>query len=395
MRPKSKLIFRIALITLCVFLGYNNVDAATNKKYSLENWPQCVKNKSCYSLCGYTNKISGILGDNYYSAYIYVDYSSDTIKVLEYNKNGENTITMTSTSTNVVMPDTVKNLFFNEGKCPSAAYINNVNKSESNLCFDNNGVNSKCTVNYTGGNQKYVGTSTKEYDYENNVKAYFDSVKQANISCNEFVDSNSKEKSISNYTDSIEKRFKSNKFEGKNIPLIVKKSSAYKSGMKEVENAFVEKCLPNFTAESNDNSNTETSENNADTGTAESNNTVTVDTNTPDTSSSSSNKEEYEINLPEFEGGKMEDCSSILPVSISKALTNIMNFLKYLGPILAALFTIFELARGAVTGKVDGKKIGANFGKRMLAAIAIFFVVMFVGFLLESIGITAPVDCFR
>ena len=108
-------------------------------------------------------------------------------------------------------------------------------------------------------------------------------------------------------------------------------------------------------------------------------------------------KQEYQIDSQDFEGADLNltDCSSILPKGANKIFKNIMDFIKYLGPILASIFTILDLAKGVVSGKVDGKKIGANFGKRMVAAIAIFFVVVLVENMLKAVGITAPVDCFR
>ena len=89
-------------------------------------------------------------------------------------------------------------------------------------------------------------------------------------------------------------------------------------------------------------------------------------------------------------------CSNIFGTNgeIKQILNNIMNFIKYGGPILMLLLTIVDLVKTATSGEdKDFKKVFQNFIKRFIAAALLFFIRDIIYLLFLIVGIANPTDC--
>lgn len=86
-------------------------------------------------------------------------------------------------------------------------------------------------------------------------------------------------------------------------------------------------------------------------------------------------------------------CEAILSKDVQTVLKNILNFVKYFGPILVMAFTILDLIKAAVSGEAgEPKKISIKFIKRLIAAALLFFLPMLVNLLFRIFNINIS-DC--
>ncbi len=73
---------------------------------------------------------------------------------------------------------------------------------------------------------------------------------------------------------------------------------------------------------------------------------------------------------------------------VRKLIKNILDFVKYGGPILMILLTIVDLVKTVTSGDdKDFKKVFQNFLKRFIAAVLLFFINEIVGLLFMIVGI--------
>ena len=85
------------------------------------------------------------------------------------------------------------------------------------------------------------------------------------------------------------------------------------------------------------------------------------------------------------ETSDLKQCTDLLPA----ALQNVLDLVKYGGPILVAIFTIIDLIKASLSGEKDDMKKATNkFGKRLIAAILLFFIPLIVDLIFKFVGIS-------
>ena len=84
------------------------------------------------------------------------------------------------------------------------------------------------------------------------------------------------------------------------------------------------------------------------------------------------------------------NCDALLTEEVQTLLRNILNIVKYAGPILVIVLTIFDLIKASLSGdEGEIKKVSNKFVKRLIAAILLFFIPILIGFLFDFFDITS------
>ncbi len=88
------------------------------------------------------------------------------------------------------------------------------------------------------------------------------------------------------------------------------------------------------------------------------------------------------------------NCYGLLGVQMTKIVNNIFTFVQFAGPILVVVLTIVDFIKAAATGTQDEiKKSSQRFMKRVIAAMALFFVPLICSLFFDLAGITVPENC--
>lgn len=83
------------------------------------------------------------------------------------------------------------------------------------------------------------------------------------------------------------------------------------------------------------------------------------------------------------------DCISLLGEEIERLIKNVLKTIQYLGPILVAILTIFDLIKAALGGEEEEmKKVYQKLVKRLIAAVLLFFIPLLVNFMLDLLNVT-------
>ena len=86
-------------------------------------------------------------------------------------------------------------------------------------------------------------------------------------------------------------------------------------------------------------------------------------------------------------------CDALLPEEVQKIFKDVLNIVKFVGPILVIILTIFDLIKASVSGDPgEMKKVSSKFIKRLVAAILLFFIPILIGIIFDFFDLTAP-DC--
>ncbi len=88
------------------------------------------------------------------------------------------------------------------------------------------------------------------------------------------------------------------------------------------------------------------------------------------------------------------NCYGLLGVQMTKIVNNIFTFVQFAGPILVVVLTIVDFIKAAAAGTQDEiKKSSQRFMKRVIAAMALFFVPLICSLFFDLAGITVPENC--
>lgn len=89
-------------------------------------------------------------------------------------------------------------------------------------------------------------------------------------------------------------------------------------------------------------------------------------------------------------------CSGLLGAEMTEVVNNIFKFIRYLAPVLVAVFTIIDFIKVATSGDQELMKKSTNkFVKRVICAILLFFVPLICQMLFSVAGITVPETCIK
>lgn len=84
------------------------------------------------------------------------------------------------------------------------------------------------------------------------------------------------------------------------------------------------------------------------------------------------------------------DCNALLTPEVQELVRNILNLIKYAGPILVVVLTIFDLIKAALSGDAgELKKVSGRFIKRVIAAVLLFFIPIIIGLIFDFFNITS------
>lgn len=418
MKSTKKIILFILLFSL-ILLKPNIVFATS---YSVDNFPTCVNDGKCVALCGYENRRSDNKND-IYSIYIYYDlenkkilmdwstqpnssgYSNSNDGAFGYNaptttksQNEKNNDIRKKELDNgrINYAENTKKELKENGICPKNGYVEpGTIGNLSEICFDSG--NNKCKTDYLTSIRrvnKFKGSSKLKYDYQYYIKAYFEGNGVTNESnffkdykCDDFL----KDYQSNNIKNKIATDISNNYFHSYPLPDFVENSELYNSEFQKIidnyNNQYKAKCIETI---QNDDSKTDEQKKQEIEGfnsVSEENIQSQID------EAKDLIKEGYRT--PSFSFDNKNSCNAILTTPVSKMLTNVMNFIKFVAPLLVVVFTIIDLVKSVLSGEVDNKKIWQKFIKRLIAAILIFFVVGVVQIILRMLGITTAVDCFN
>ena len=82
------------------------------------------------------------------------------------------------------------------------------------------------------------------------------------------------------------------------------------------------------------------------------------------------------------------DCNGLLTVDAMKFIEEIINYIRIFVPILLIILGVVDFGNAIISQDQDAlKKSGTKFMKRVIAAIAVFFVPLLVKVLLSLPGI--------
>ena len=88
------------------------------------------------------------------------------------------------------------------------------------------------------------------------------------------------------------------------------------------------------------------------------------------------------------------DCGGLLPVV--KVIVNIYKVLQWLIPIGLLVFGLIDLAKAVIAGKEDEmKKAQGSLIKRVIYAVAVFFVMTFVTFAMGLVEAEGWKECWH
>lgn len=109
---------------------------------------------------------------------------------------------------------------------------------------------------------------------------------------------------------------------------------------------------------------------------------------------------EKEINYDTTYGNTVKDpttdvnCSSILTKDLTILVKNVINFVRFLGPLLVIVFTIIEFAGAIFSADVSITKPLGRLIRRLIAAALLFFLPFLIFPLFDFLHITMAKECF-
>lgn len=388
---KNKLLIFVLLCFVISIIGILNVKA--NIFYDKKHWPDCVNNGSCIAMCGYTNTIDYNNDvDGIRSSYIYYDLNQKVYFVL-FGANEAKMRTLNVDYNDVKFVKDKSTYFgvsamLDNGICPNYSYID-IKGSSYEVCFDNNYFDpskevSNCEKYENNWGTKFDGRSSLEFNFQpsfdKKIEDFFTYSILATTDCSEFTSSN---KLIDNILDRVNEAFTTDFLHGNDIPIFIINSNSYKN-----KNNFIKKAVSNFSElciNQISESETMTDEQKQD--------YIKGLTCSDDDLDNTLNNLDDIMNKNIGRRSGPVNCDGILDPDVQKLFKNILNLIKYFGPVLVIALTIFDLIKTSVSGEQDElKKISSKFIKRLIAAALLFFMPILIKLLFDLFRITIP-DC--
>jgi len=88
------------------------------------------------------------------------------------------------------------------------------------------------------------------------------------------------------------------------------------------------------------------------------------------------------------------NCDGLLGKQMTKIINNLFKFIRYLGPVLVAVFAIVDFFKAFVSGESsDVNKATQKLSKRAICAILLFFIPLVVSIIFNIAGVTVPEFC--
>lgn len=377
-----KILNLIMFSFLCMSLTcISNVEAVSHG-YSNSYDDACVNEGTCLFMCGYDISVK-VTADyvkdakyDKFSSYLYYNFEDNTFFTIWLGQETELTYALNKadiTKRGIFFQDATKKAFTNSGVCPEYSYADRSSLSPDNeICFDND--RNECTEvigkNWNGGTD-FKGNSTLEYDYTTLISTYFNSMMYEDWGCLDF----DKDK----ISDKIVKDFQTNFLHGNKVPVFIENNPKYQKGMDSIPagiEAYAAKCTqeieqdPNITPEQKE--------------AYKENLNVTQEEVKEEIKEAKSEMKTDAGNLSIGNNyNKGNNCEGVLGTGFVKLLKDILSFIQYLGPILVVVLSIMDYIKAAAAAE-DGavKKVTLKMGKRIIAAIALFFVPLLINIII-------------
>lgn len=381
------------------------VKADVNHNYSQDYYNECVNNKTCLILCGYTNKVRTTVEYvdakyNYFSSYIYYDFESKEFFV-EWLSQENDLKTATHNSEipakkNVYIEGDALNNLVKSGICPKNSYIDvNGFGLASETCFSDNV--DFCIKDNKNAGTTFKGESTLEYNYQSHINTYYETWKPPveSYTCDKL-----KNKTVDLETPLVQD-YSNNFLYGQPIPDFMKNSSSYNKGLERLENEIInlkQKCdeedkqkhqngeitseeleenlKQNELGASNLQEQLESTKDKILSGSISSSGDATVNSNGLDCESMLGNPKDNVKKPPAF------------------YLQTIFDLMKYAAIIILIVFSVMDFM-GAVTSQDDNaiKKATSKLMIRIVLCIVLFVFPIILELIFQLIDVYSPTTC--
>ncbi len=88
------------------------------------------------------------------------------------------------------------------------------------------------------------------------------------------------------------------------------------------------------------------------------------------------------------------NCYGLLGIQMTKVVNNVFTFVQFAGPLLVVILTTVDFIKAAAVGTQEEiRKSSQRFVKRVIAAMALFFVPLICSMLFDLAGVTVPENC--
>lgn len=390
------------ILFLVIFLNLDIiVNAGVNHGFSQAYENECVSDKSCMLVCGYTNKVrytheSVAAQYDYFSSYIYYNINEKSFFVEWLSQ--ETDLNLATHTYNIGK----KYIFFQEsalndlvqnGKCPTDSFIDvNGMGLASEVCFTNS--TSYCTEEKNNIGTTFKGTSTKDYDYQNSINTYFDnwSPNLDSYTCDDL-----KNKNI-DYESQFVEDFSKNFLYGEAIPSFINNSQPYLNGLKKLE-SNIDNILIKCNQEDNEKyengeitleeyeENIKKNEEGAD----------YLDEELKD----AAEKIEIGTNNSDVEIEDIGNCESLLgspdakdPASPAYYMSFAFSIIRYVAIILLIVLTMMDFVSAVASQDNDIlKKAATKAVQRAILCVIIFILPTLIDFVLQFIHDASISDC--
>ena len=366
----------------------------------------CVDKGTCVLLCNYNNKYE--VSSNYGTT---KKTETRNISIYYYFKSKkweiDWQITNAHARTKTKGPDSFSKIFSNSGtniytqNKPSASNFTCFNygyldfsslNSDNELCFDNDGKTCKNEYSNIGtsfGKGGGFKSKEKDYDFEDDLKSYFNNWNFNDISCEQIYNGSVNLNDANYINNKVTTDIRNNYLHGNAIPKFMENSSAFKN-LKSKATASaknkVNQCINEVKeAEASGSISAEEADRrqellgNIDTNAVGENFENAVEHINDDISSDA-------FNDPSI------GCDSIFSDeegSIGWMLNTILNYIKILGPVLVVLLSAIDFIKAVVGFDEKAMKEAQNkLIIRLVAALALFLVPTLVQLLLSFINMT-------
>lgn len=400
---RKKIIKKIilAIIPIMVFcIGMNNVKAIeeTLSDCGVEKsgYPSCVDDHSCLLMCAYDVKLNA--GEvnalttryQYRSVYIYMNLKDKAIKIGRSTENSKLQCKfneydiLDGSNINWGDSEAYKNLT-EKGICPSVFDVSNVEGhyeghlwwkeyvKDPILCFDQYSQKNDCPISVLAGGS-YQVENTKKYDINDSIGNYFNNYKL------EYNESNCQKlrKNNTNVEGLLTQDFIDNFLYGNDAPPFFNGNSTFRTGIKQVSDKY--KGLATYCDQQTDDK--------------LANGEITEEEAQEEKEQNQSGLDNVMEQLDQFQEKMFIDdkiniddydsCSALIGEDLQKQLNDWMTIIKILVPIILIAFGMLDFSKAVLAqDEQNMKKAQSAFIKRLIIAVAIFFVPTVINLLIN------------
>ena len=391
---------------IIIFILFSIVMLVPSNVFAYENVPnKCIDKGTCILVCNYNNKYE--VSSNYGTT---DKIETRNISIYYHFKSKKWEIDWQATNADGRKqskgPDTFNKIFSNSGtnvytqKDPSASnftcfdygyldFSSLLNNNE--LCFDNDGKTCKNKYSNIGtsfGKGGGFKSKEKDYDFEDDLKAYFNNWNFNDISCEQIYNGSVNLNDPNYVSNKVNTDIKNNYLHGNAIPEFMENSSTFKNLKSKATasaNNKVNQCINEVKeAEASGAISAEEANRreeilgNIDTDAVGENFENAVEHINDDISSEAFDKDVECSDLFSDEEG-----------SVGWMLNTILNYIKVLGPILVVLLSAIDFIKAVVGFDEKAMKEAQNkLIIRLVAALGLFLVPTLVQLLLSFINVT-------